>query len=190
MENPAEQDFNRFALPVRWGIIISILLIFITTIHGMFFLESMGMMGVGIISFLSFVIAMVLLLVMATQQRKAMGSYITFKEAFSAIFVSILIICVITNIYTYAYTNWIDPDYTEKVKNITVTFSGNMGGEEAANQAADQFDKQMDEKNSISSILLGLATTIILYSLFGFIIAAIVKRKKPAHILVQEQNNP
>lgn len=182
MENTSGQEFNKHALPIRWGIIISIILIFMTTIHGLFLMESMGLMGVGVMSFLSFVIAMIFLLVMATQQRKAMGGFITFKEAFSAIFVSILIIAVLTNIYSLVYTNWIDPAYMEKMKNMTVSFSSNMGGEEAADQSAMQFEEQMEKKNSIGSILQGLAFTIILYSLFGFIVAAIVKRKKPEHL--------
>lgn len=182
MENTPGQEFNKFALPIRWGVIISIVLIFMTTIHGLFLMESMGMVGIGVVSFLSFVIAMILLLVMGTQQRKAMGGYITFKEAFSAIFVSVLIIAVVSNIYTYAYTNWIDPSYFEKMKNITVNMTASIGGDEAAEMSAAEFDKNIERGKSFGGIMLGLATTIILYSLFGFIIAAIVKRNKPEHL--------
>lgn len=182
MENQATTPFNRFAIPVRWGIIISIVSIFITTIYGMFIMQSMGMMGMGIFGVLTFITMMLLLTAMAFQQRKAMGGYITFKEAFQAIFVSILIVTAVSAIYTFIYTNYIDTEYFEKTREMSIKMATSFGGEDARELAEAEADKQIEKQKGISGVFMGLLTSIILYSLFGFIIAAIVKRKKPEHL--------
>jgi len=176
------QEFNRFSIPLKWGLIIGLVSMFITTIYGLFIMQSLGMMGMGIFGVVSFIIFMLLLLYMATEQRKAMGGYITFREAFSAIFVSILIIVSITTVYTYIYTHFIDDTYFEKVRDMSVNMAASFGGDEAREAAEAAADEQMEKQKGIGGTMIGFATSIILYSLFGFIIAAIVKRNKPEHL--------
>lgn len=174
------QEFNKFTIPVRWGIIISIISVFITTIYGMFMMKSMGIMGASIVGVLTFITMMLLLLVMGTQQRKAMGGFITFREAFSAIFVSILIVVVVSSVYQYIYTHFIDPNYFETMREMSVKMSTSLGVDADKAEAASM--EQIEKQKGVSSIFLGIATSLVLYSLFGFIIAAIVKRNKPEHL--------
>ena len=174
------QEFNKFTIPVRWGIIISIISVFITTIYGMFMMKSMGIMGASIVGVLTFITMMLLLLVMGTQQRKAMGGFITFREAFSGIFVSILIVVVVSSVYQYIYTHFIDPNYFETMREMSVKMSTSLGVD--ADKAESASMEQIEKQKGVSSIFLGIATSLVLYSLFGFIIAAIVKRNKPEHL--------
>ncbi|HEY9178487.1 MAG TPA: DUF4199 domain-containing protein [Flavipsychrobacter sp.] len=181
MENNSE--FNRFTIPLRWGLIIGFVSILLFTIYSMFMMESAGMWGAAGFGVFSFVLMMILLAVMGLQQRKAMGGFITFKEAFSGIFVSILIIVIMSQVYSAIYTNWIDPEYYEKTLEMSQNMVIQIGGdEEAADAALARAEEQIEKQRSVSGVLMGAMFQIILYSLFGFIIAAVVKRKKPEHL--------
>jgi hypothetical protein len=54
--------------------------------------------------------------------------------------------------------------------------------DEAAEQAIANAEEQIEKQKSVGGILMSMMFQIILYSLFGFIIAAIVKRNKPEHL--------
>lgn len=189
MEGTPKQYFNKFTIPVTWGVVTGIISILLFTVYSMFLMESLGFWGSTIIGIASFVVVMLLLTYMGFQQRKAMGGYITFKEAFQAVFIGILIMTIMSQLYSIIYTNLIDPEYYDRVREMSTNFAITLGGDEAGDLAAEQADKQLEQQKSISGQFLSLAGTIILYSLFGFIIAAVVKRKKPDYILAQEQNN-
>lgn len=181
MENNAE--FNRFTIPLRWGLIIGIVSILTFTIYSMFMMMTVGVWGGMGFLFISFVITMILMAVMATQQRKAMGGYITFKEAFSAIFVCILVVVVLYQLYAAVYTTWIDPEYYDKQLEMSNKMTIEIGAsEEQAELAATRAEEQIENQKSFGGKLMGVLLSIILYSLFGFIIAAIVKRNKPEHL--------
>lgn len=183
MENTNGQEFNKFSIPVYWGLIIGFISIFTFTIYSMFMMESAGIWGASALGIFSFLLMLILLGVMATKQRTAMGGYITFREAFQGIFVSILIITLMSQVYSIIYSTWIDPEYFEKMKEMQLNMTYKLGGsEEAMTKAEEKIEEQMNEKNSIKNILIGMSTSLILYSLFGFIVAAIVKRNKPEHL--------
>ena len=140
-------------------------------------------MGSSGLWYISFVLMMILLTVMAFAQRKAMGGFITFKEAFSAIFVSILIVVIMSQLYSVIYTNLIDPEYYEKTLQMSENMTIQLGAsDEAAEQAIANAEEQIEKQKSVGGILMSMMFQIILYSLFGFIIAAIVKRNKPEHL--------
>ncbi|MBW7912377.1 MAG: DUF4199 domain-containing protein [Taibaiella sp.] len=181
MENNA--DFNRFTIPLRWGLIIGFVSILLFTIYSMFMMETAGMLVAGGFGVFSFILMMILLTVMAFAQRKAIGGFITFKDAFSAVFVSILIVVVMSQLYTIIYTNFIDPEYYEKTLQMTQNMTIQLGvPDDAADEAFTKAEEQIEKQKSVSGILMSAMFQIILYSLFGFIIAAIVKRNKPEHL--------
>src|SRR5690606_7516013 len=111
MESADGQPYNRFELPVKWGLIIGIISILLFTIYAMFLLELMGITGSIVLGIVTFLIMMVMLGVMATQRRKDLGGYITLREAFQPIFIAILIIVVLSSIYNVLYTSVIDPEF-------------------------------------------------------------------------------
>lgn len=181
MENNTE--FNRFTIPLRWGLIIGFVSILLFTIYSMFLMETAGIFGATGFAIFSFILMMILLTVMAFEQRKAMGGFIPFKDAFSAVFVSILIVVIMSQLYTVIYTNLIDPEYYEKTLQMSQNMTIQLGAsEEAAEQAIASAEETIERQKSIGGILMSTMLQVILYSLFGFIIAAIVKRSKPEHL--------
>lgn len=178
MENiqTSSKPFNRFAIPVRWGIIWGIGSCIFTTVHHMFLLEPYSLYFS--LFFVQFFLALVFYCIAGIQQRKAMGGYINFKDAFQAIFVVIVISSVIGSLYTFIYFKWIDPDVMVTIKEQTLASMEKWGAPaDSIDEAAENFDKNGNA--SIGSMFLNLCKGIIISSIFGFICAAIVKKKKP-----------
>jgi hypothetical protein len=180
METTTAKPFNRFDIPVKFGIIIGLIMAVISTISYQFFTESwLGMMGFMVVSF---VIYMVLYFITGVQQRKAMGGYIDIKQAFSAIFVAIIISLVISFIYNFIYVKFIDPDVIDRISETSVSFAEKAGApQEQLDKIAEQVEEQKASAQGIGKQLLGFLSSIVLYSIFGFIIAAIVRKKRPEH---------
>jgi hypothetical protein len=178
MENTNTTPFKKFDIPVKMGFITALVGILTFTLGNMLFIKNF----VPYIIFLivSFILVVIMLGVTGAQQRKAMGGYIEFKEAFQAIFVAILILCVCTFVYSEIYTHFIDPHFSDKMKESSLRFAEKMGAtQEALDEAAKKADEGMAQKNNISNKLLSLFWSVVIYSIFGFICAAIVKKKRP-----------
>lgn len=171
------ESFNRFAIPVRWGIIWGILSCIITTVQHMFFMDPYALY-LGIYG-LVFVLALAMYCIAGIQQRKAMGGYIDFKSAFQAIFVVIIISSLISTVYTFIYFKWIDADALNRLQEQTLNSMEKWGAPEASiEDAAAEFEKSKDGQG-VGDYILNFAKGLIFSSILGFICAAIVKKKKP-----------
>ncbi len=125
MEQTAQPNFNKFAIPVRMGFIITLLKVIINTIGYQFFTGKWGMSM--LFMFVSLTIIFVLLVQTGKMQRKAMGGSIDIKQAFQAIFVAALIVCVISSIYDVIYIYYIDPDMMDKIKESSIATAEKWG---------------------------------------------------------------
>jgi hypothetical protein len=144
----------------------------------MFLLGNLIVYFIGI--FLSFSIQVILMGVAGAQQRKALGGFISFKDAFRAIFITLLIFLVINTIYSYIYMHFIDPDFSEKMKEASLRMAEKWGAnQEALDKAAQKADDNIEKGKHLSSQLLSFFWSIVIYSIFGMICAAIVKKNKP-----------
>ncbi len=184
MENavfPVEQnnpDFNKNAIPVRMGIITALVSIVTLTCVNLFLVHNLFAYGTGIV--IALIINILLLGYTGKQQRKAMGGYITIKEAFSAIFIAILILVGVGTVYSYIYLHFIDPDFAIKMKETSLAFAERMGANQSAlDEAAKKSDESIQKSTSISTQMISVAWGIVMYSIFGFICAAIVKKDRP-----------
>lgn len=172
------KPFNRFDIPVKMGLLIAIVKIVLSTVQYQFFLSSWGM--TMLLSTLSFLAGVFLLYLTGKQQRDALGGYITIREAFSAIFIAILVTVTLNFIYDWVYITYIDPSMLEKIRESSISAAEGWGApQEQLDKMAEQFDEQEKEKGKISSQLVSFFSQIVLYSIVGFIIAAIVKKNKP-----------
>ena len=171
-------DFNRFSIPVKWGLIIGIMACILVTINFMFIISNY--IAFLVFTFVMYVVTIVLYGVTGVQQRKAMGGYITFKEAFQAIFLAILISSIISSVYGVIYTKFIDPDVVDRIKEGTLSFMERMNvPEERLDQTAADMDKQFEDSTKPGRFIYAFAKSLIISSIFGFICALIVKKQKP-----------
>ena len=115
----------------------------------------------------------------AIARKKELGGYADFKTVFQTIFITIVITEVLYAAFNYIYLNYIDPQFLDTVTNNTITWLEKKG------LPQEQLDKQIETmkersvKPSLRNTFVGIGIWVIIDSIFGLIIAAIVKKNKP-----------
>lgn len=172
--------FNRFAIPVRYGLMVGFILMFLTTVTFLYIMKwnFWAFSGAG---FMMFLIPVIFYGIAASKQKKEMGGAISLKDAFQTAFVVILISQLISGIYGLIYIKYIDPDCMIRMKETMLEFFESMKNmpQESIDQQMKNMDEQIDGSTKPSILLYSTAKSIIIHSIFGFIAALIVSRKKP-----------
>lgn len=176
-EPQAPTSFNRWDIPVKFGLLIGLVGIILSTINYMFVMPA-SYIAFLVFSGVFFLVGIFLYFYTGVRQRQAMGGYITLKEAFSAIFIAILISTVITTIWGLVYARVIDPELSSKIKDSTLAFMERMHAPaEKLDETAKQIDEQIGDSLKPGILLYSYAKSLVVTSIFGFICAAIVKRE-------------
>lgn len=105
--------------------------------------------------------------------------FISFKQSFTAYFLTVLIGLVISTIVSYIIFNIVDPDAAiilkEKTIEATISFMEGFGA--PAETIAEAVEKiENDNQFSISNIMMSLAMQMVMFSIVGLIVAAIMKK--------------
>ncbi len=165
-------------IPLKWGILTGFIAILLTTINYTFLLNNYPVF-LGF-NFVIFGVTLVLYGLAGIQQRKALGGYITLRQAFSVIFVVILISSLFSTLYGILYVKVIDVHAIDKVKEGTMAFMERMNApEETIDEAVAAFEKEAKESTKPMRLLSSFAKQLVIQSIFGFICALIVRRKRP-----------
>lgn len=175
--NLPEAEFKRWDIPLKMGLIIGLVSVILSVVNYMFALPK-SYIAFMVLGGVTFVALLVLYGITGARQRKAMGGYITIKDAFAAIFVAILVSSLISTIWGIVYAKLIDPSVAEKVKAGTLEFMQRMHApQEKLDETAAEMDKQLTNSLSPGVLLYSYAKSLITLSFFGFIAAFIVRRK-------------
>lgn len=178
MNDNIAQPASTDAVALKWGIITALVTVILSTVMLMFMTDSM--MTFWVFSIVLLAVPIILYGIGAAQQRKALGGYIELKEAFRAVFIMILINVVVSTIYGYIYKEFIDPEYIDRLRTAMTNFIDNAKiPKDKADEMYQQFDQKMSQQSSLKATFMNILIQIIVYSIFGFIIAAIVKKKRP-----------
>jgi len=105
--------------------------------------------------------------------------YISFKQSFTAYFITILIGLVISTVVSYVIFNIIDPEAANilKEKSIETMISFMEGFGAPPDSIAEAVDKmENDNQFSIANILMSLAGQLVIFSIIGLIVSAIMKK--------------
>ena len=122
-------------------------------------------------------------IISSVKARKLLGGFISFKNAFTAYFITILVALVISTIVNLIIFNVVDPDAAlvlkEKIIESQMAMMERFGApHESIDQAIAEMRAQ-DNMFSIGSIFKSLAYQLVGFSIVGLIVAAVVKRKDP-----------
>ena len=122
-------------------------------------------------------------IVSAVSARKLLGGFISFKDAFTAFFITIAIGLVIPALIGLVIFNFVDPDAATLLQEKIVESQLSMMEKFGAPQASiDEAMKQMEAQGSffsISNSLKSIAYQLVGFSVVGLIVAAVVKRNDP-----------
>ena len=180
MENISTKERNRTA--IISGIILGIIYILITTAV----YKSVGDMklfytikGVGYVAYLAILGAM------TARVKKANGGYLDFKDTFGTIFIILLIANVLYYIYNYAYHQYIDPQLMYKMKASSIDLMRQLHAtEDKIKQTTQDMDREIAASKTfnLSNNLMSFLGTLLTDCFFGLVVAAVVKKNKPAYV--------
>ena len=169
----------RNKMAALYGLLLGVYAMIYSTVVFAFMGNMMIVLSVKVAAYFLFLVILALLTI---RVRKANGGYLSFKEAYSVIFITVLVAGFLYIAYNYVYTVYIDKDYAMKLKASTLSWMEKLHTpEEAMNKAADEFDKQAAESKTFNfkNNLMAFFGNLLIDCLCGLLIALIVKREKP-----------
>lgn len=146
-----------------------------------------GGLGIVLIIGLSAYFAVVL--------RRSAGGFWTFSEALKGIFTMLAVAVILSTVGTTVF-NLVKPELQQIIFDKTINFT--IETMESVGADDDRIDKQVadlektrdDAQNfSIGQTLKGLGVSLIMYFVFALILAAILKREKPAFLSVPQSGD-
>ena len=159
------------------GVVLGIsLTLFIILIYA-FNLELITEWYIGIIEFL---IIVILGGYACSKAKKNFTEPFTFKNSFSAFFITIAIGLAIYSLVNYILFNFVDSEAANYIVEVSIekvreTMSSFGGTEEQINQVVA--DMQNENQFSLSNQAIGLAVKLVFYSVIGLLVALIFKEK-------------
>lgn len=175
-----QTDGGKYTIAIRYGLMVGFISMFLTTVTFLYILK-LHFFAFSAAGVMMFIIPVIFYGIAATRQKKAMGGFISIKEAFQTIFIVILISQVISTIYGLIYVKYIDPGCMERMKESMLSFFESMKSmpQESIDEQMAKMDERINESTSVSKLLFSFAQSIIIHSIFGFIAALIVKKERP-----------
>lgn len=133
----------------------------------------------GIIFFAAAIIVGVLA---SLKSKSLLGGFISFKDAFTAFFITLAVATLIGTLVSIAIFTFIDPgaaEYlNEKILVMTKETMERFGAPQEA--IVEAIEKAREKDNfSVSSQLIGMLWRFLIYAIFGLIVALIVKKDDP-----------
>lgn len=135
------------------------------------------------VTLINFVIVLVIG-IMAVKKAKALNTdpYFSFRTAFSAFFIPVILGSLISIIFTGILFNYIDPEAAQHVQEMTLEASRKLMESFGAPPA--QIDEAMAQQAgnnpfSWKNLAMGFAFTIVLYAILSLVIALIFREKDP-----------
>ncbi|PCI03805.1 MAG: hypothetical protein COB81_03200 [Flavobacteriaceae bacterium] len=164
---------------INFGLIFGFILSLITLYA---FVIDASIFGNMWIMLIPFAVLIVLGLLAIGTAKKGLNGYISFKEAFTTFFVMIALGTLIATIVNILIFNVVAPEFKETVKEIQITKTTEMM--ESFNVPYEQIDEAIeklkeDDQFSIPKQMLSYVMGLAIYSIFGLLLALILKRNNP-----------
>jgi len=167
------------SIATNYGLYLGALLALLTVVSYAVNLELLTNMWYGIFILIAII---ALGIVSIVKIKQAQNGYISFKDAFTAYFITVLIGLVISTLVSYLLFNFIDTDAAVVLKEKTIEKTIQMmenfhAPAEGIAEAVEKIESQ--NQFAIGSILKGLAGYLVFFSIIGLIVAAAMKKSNP-----------
>lgn len=167
------------SIATNYGLYLGVLLALLTVISYAVNIELLTYMWYGILILIAIITFGIVSIVKFKQTQNGHAS---FKEAFSAYFITVIIGLAISTLVSYLLFNFIDTDAAAVLKEKTIEKTVQMmenfnTPNEAIAAAVDKIEGQ--NQWSVGNILKGLAGYTVFFSVIGLIVAAAMKKSKP-----------
>ncbi|WP_308991196.1 DUF4199 domain-containing protein [Mariniflexile litorale] len=167
------------SIAVNYGLYLGVLLTLLTVLSYAINLELLTNTWYGIFILIAIVASG---MVSVAKIKQAQDGYASFKEAFTAYFITILVGLLISTLVSYLLFNFIDTDAATVLKEKTIEKTIQMmesfnTPSEVIAEAVDKIESQ--NQFGLGNIVKGLAGYLVFFSVIGLIVAAAMKKSKP-----------
>jgi|31_taG_2_1085359.scaffolds.fasta_scaffold00066_31 hypothetical protein len=164
---------------INYGLYLGIALSLITVTIWFVNINLMANMWLGI----GILLAVIAFGVVSTAKSKSiMEGFLTFKEAFSAYFITVAVGIIISQVVSFILFNFIDPDAAKEIQQITIDSTVNMmeGFGAPAESIAEAVEKiENTDQFSVVSVLKSSAWSLVFQAVIGLIVGLIMKKSNP-----------
>lgn len=164
---------------VRFGMFLGLFLIVVTTIMYAIDLSLFTKPWIGVVNL---IVVTLFGAFAGIAYKKQQSGFLTFKEAFTAFFITVVVGFLLSTLYTILLFNLIDPAaksvITENVIKYTVDMMQKFGAKAADINKIIEDMKNTDSFGAVGQ-LKGFAINLVIYSIIGLITALIVRRERP-----------
>jgi hypothetical protein len=164
---------------VQYGLYVGLILSAFTIVAYAVNLELLTKWWLGIILFL---VIIIMGIVSTAKARGLLNGFISFKQAFTAWFITIVVGIGISTLVNILIFNVIDPEAAEMVKQASIEASVSMMENFGAPQETiDQTIAEIEKTNqfAVGNLLKSLAFQFLFYAVIGLIVALIMKKSDP-----------
>ncbi|MBT8270414.1 MAG: DUF4199 domain-containing protein [Flavobacteriaceae bacterium] len=129
-----------------------------------------------------FVLIVVVGLISASKSKKLLGGFISFKDAFTSYFLTIVVGTLISTVIGFIIFNVVDPEsaaeLNEQILLLTKERMEQFGAPDEV--IKEQLAKAQDKDNfALGTQLTNYAIGLVIYAIVGLIGAAIIKKNNP-----------
>lgn len=114
--------------------------------------------------------------------KKGLGGYISFKDAFSTYFLVIVVGFLISSLISLLIFNVIDPGAQEEIKQLSIDkVTDMMENFDVPQENIDEAIAKIQDQDTFSFVsqIKNYFISLAIYSVFGLLLAAIMKKKNP-----------
>lgn len=173
---------NRNAIALRYGLMTGFIGMFLSTINNLYLLKfSYVAFIISSLLISAFILPVTFYAITVKRQRDLLGGFISIKEAFRVVFIVVLLSVVINSLYGVLYIKTIDPEYVARMKEATYAFMERQHvPQESIDAKMNEFDEGFSKSMQAGRLFFSIASSVILQSIFGFLVAMVMKRDRSA----------
>jgi hypothetical protein len=128
----------------------------------------------------TYIVVLIMYVFAGVARKKQLGGMGEMKDIFQSIFIVILIAEFVFIIFNLVYLKLLDPLFWENFKTTSQIYYQNQKLNTEQMEQAMKGLKDVDQQTKPMGLIKGYGYSVIVDSLFGFIIASAVRKKKPA----------
>ncbi|MDQ6843163.1 MAG: DUF4199 domain-containing protein [Bacteroidota bacterium] len=179
-----DSSAQSLSTPLKFGIITGLIYCVLIFCQNQFFYANP--LQFTITKFLCYLIIITSFFYVGYLSRQELGGFISFKECLRAILLVILITELFYLVFSTLYVKYIDPSFFDKLKSSWIVyFNSHNVPQDKINDTIQKFNDA--GKITIVSLIQSFGFSLIIDSIFGVIIAAILKKNRPEF---ENQINP
>lgn len=129
-----------------------------------------------------FLLTLALYIISVAQSKKGLGGYINFREAFTAFMLSTIISSLLVTTFSIILYNYIDPEFGVRVKEMGLEKAAELWDKMGLTE--EQINEQLEVYENTDNYAIGSQVKtffvgIVVSSVIGLIVAAVMKKNRP-----------